>query len=47
MTHKYESAPIWALIVLLSAVLAMSGRLIALTKGFDNFSANVIFTIIF
>lgn len=47
MTHKYESAPIWALIVLLSAVLAMSGRLIALTKGFDDFSTNVIFTIIF
>lgn len=47
MTHKYESAPIWALIVLLSAVLAMSGRLIALTKGFDDFSAIVIFTIIF
>ena len=47
MTHKYESAPIWGLIALLSAVLAMSGRLIALTKGFDNFSANVIFVVIF
>ena len=32
MTHKYESAPIWGLIALLSAVLAMSGRLIALTR---------------
>lgn len=47
MTHKYESLPIWGLIALLSAVLAMSGRLIALTKGFDNFSANVIFVVIF
>ncbi|MBP3254546.1 MAG: hypothetical protein J6M30_08585 [Bacteroidales bacterium] len=47
MTRKYESAPIWALIALLSAVLAMAGRLIALTKGFDDFSANVIFTVIF
>jgi hypothetical protein len=47
MTHKYESLPIWGLIALLSAVLAMSGRLIALTKGFDDFSANVIFVIIF
>ena len=47
MTHKYESAPIWGLIALLSAVLAMSGRLIALTKGFDDFSANVIFVVIF
>ena len=47
MTHKYESAPIWELIALLSAVLAMSGRLIALTKGFDDFSANVIFVVIF
>lgn len=46
MTHKYESLPIWGLIALLSAVLAMSGRLIALTKGFDDFSANVIFVII-
>ena len=47
MTHKYESLPIWGLIALLSAVLAMSGRLIALTKGFDDFSANVIFVVIF
>ena len=47
MTHKYESTPIWGLIALLSAVLAMSGRLIALTKGFDDFSANVIFVVIF
>ena len=47
MTNKYESLPIWGLIALLSAVLAMSGRLIALTKGFDNFSANVIFVVIF
>ena len=47
MTHKYESAPIWALIALLSAVLAMTGRLIALTKGFDDFSANIIFVVIF
>lgn len=47
MIHKYESLPIWGLIALLSAVLAMSGRLIALTKGFDDFSANVIFVVIF
>ena len=47
MTHKDESAPIWGLIALLGAVLAMSGRLIALTKGFDDFSANVIFVVIF
>lgn len=47
MSHKYESLPIWGLIALLSAVLAMSGRLIALTKGFDDFSANVIFVVIF
>ena len=47
MTHKYESLPIWGLIALLSAVLAMTGRLIALTKGFDDFSANVIFFVIF
>jgi|GEM_PF-6431985 len=47
MIHKYDSLPIWGLIALLSAVLAMSGRLIALTKGFDDFSANVIFVVIF
>ena len=47
MTHKYESLPIWGLIALLSAVLAMTGRLIALTKGFDDFSANIIFFVIF